>query len=305
MSLGIGFALAIICSVVWVTADALRKRITAHFDALELAVCLHWIQLPLLALLLGVPFVWPQSEWGQSFVWELQPGYWLPAMPTIVCNALANVLFLRALQLSDLSLSVPYLSLTPVMAMFSGWLVVGEVPTFIGMVGVCTIGLGALVLNPGKREGGRFRPIQTLLNEKGSLAMLGVGALWSISVAFDKAAVNLSNPLTHAAVLALTGGFILEMMRRRKPSHEFMARFLRAWLLVIVTTSVITAALFVQLAAYEFIEVAYVEAMKRSIGLVGSVLIGWLIFKESDVAQRLFGVCVMAIGVCLILFATN
>ena len=68
MSLGIGFALAIICSVVWVTADALRKRITAHFDALELAVCLHWIQLPLLALLLGVPFVWPQSEWGQSFV---------------------------------------------------------------------------------------------------------------------------------------------------------------------------------------------------------------------------------------------
>ena len=72
-----------------------------------------------------------------------------------------------------------------------------------------------------------------------------------------------------------------------------------------MTTGAITLAMFTQLVAFEFIEVAYVEAIKRSIGLVGSVLVGWLVFRESNITQRLFGVCVMAVGVCLILFAAS
>ena len=303
MSITIGLILALVCAVVWVTADGLRKQITGQFDAVELGVCLHGLQLPFLAALMVVPWVFPNTEWSAAFTLEFQSGYWLPAIPTLLCNAVANVLFLRALQLSDLSLSIPYLSLTPVLAMFSGWLIVGEIPTILGVVGVITIGLGALVLNPGKSDDGRFRPIQTLLNEKGSLAMLGVAVLWSLAVAFDKSAVSLSSPLAHAASLAISGTVILEVWRRRSPSHVFAARFRSGWRLVVLTTAVITAGMLLQLAAYAFIEVAYVEAIKRSIGLVGSVVVGWLFFRERRLSQRLFGVSVMAVGVCLILFA--
>ena len=305
MSLTIGIMLALGCGVAWVAADGLRKQLASRFDALELAVCIHWLQLPFLAVLLAVIMAMPDREWTAPFRFHLEAGYWMPALPTIVCNAVANAMFVRALQLSDLSLSVPYLSLTPVMAMATGWAVVGEIPTTLGMIGVFTIGVGALVLNPGKSEGGRFRPLHTLLNERGSMVMLGVGALWSIAVAFDKAAVAQSSPLTHAAVLALTGGILLELLRRRTPSHQFMDRFRRGWIAVTVTTGAITLAMFTQLVAFELIEVAYVEAIKRSIGLVGSVLVGWLVFRESNITQRLFGVCVMAVGVCLILFAAS
>ena len=305
MPITVGIILALACGLAWVAADGLRKQLASRFDALELAVCLHWLQLPFLALLLTAAMLLPSGEWSEPFTFNLKPGYWLPALPTIVCNALANAMFVRALQLSDLSLSVPYLSLTPVMAMITGFFVVGEIPNTLGIIGVMTIGVGALVLNPGKNDGGRFRPIHTLLNERGSLVMLGVGALWSIAVAFDKAAVALSSPLTHAGILAITGGIILEGLRRRTPSNEFMKRFRGGMGAVTVTTGAITLAMFTQLLAYKFIEVAYVEAIKRSIGLVGSVMVGWLIFKESNIAQRMTGVCVMAVGVCLILFAAT
>ena len=305
MTTTLGLMLAFGCAVIWVTADGLRKHITSQFDALELGVCLHGLQVPFLAALLVVPWVFPNSEWSATaFSLEFQSGYWLPALPTILCNAMANVLFLRALQLSDLSLSVPYLSLTPVFAMLTGWLVVGEIPTALGLTGVMIIGLGALVLNPGKSDNGRFQPIQTLLDEKGSLAMLGVAALWSIAVAFDKAAVSLSSPLAHAMTLAVSGTIILEMWRRRTPSHAFVARIRNGWRLVVVTAAVITAGMLLQLAAYAFVEVAYVEAIKRSVGLIGSVAVGWLFFRERNLSQRLLGVSVMAVGVCFILFAT-
>ena len=305
MTTTLGVLLAFSCALVWVTADGLRKHITSQFDAVELGVCLHGLQVPFLAVLLTVPWVLPNSEWSATaFSLEFQSGYWLPAIPTLLCNAVANVLFLRALQLSDLSLSIPYLSLTPVFAMLTGWLVVGEVPTTLGLTGVMIIGFGALVLNPGKSSTGRFQPIQTLLDEKGSLAMLGVAALWSLAVAFDKAAVHQSSPLAHAMTLAVSGTIILEMWRRRTPSRAFIARIRNGWRLVAVTAAIITAGMLLQLAAYAYIEVAYVEAIKRSMGLVGSVAVGWLFFRERHLSQRLLGVSVMAVGVCFILFAT-
>ena len=303
MTITLGLILTFGCALAWVTADGLRKHITRQFDAAELGVCLHGLQAPLLVALVAVPWVFPNSEWSAAtFSIEFQSGYWLPALPSLLCNAVANVLFLRALQLSDLSLCVPYLALTPVFAMLTGWLIVGEVPTLLGVTGVLIIGLGALVLNPGKSPSGRFQPIQTLLNEKGSLAMLGVAMLWSIAVAFDKEAVGQSSPLAHAMVLALSGAIILELWRRRTPSHAFLARTRKGWRLVAVTAAVMTVGMLLQLAAYAFIEVAYVEAIKRSMGLIGSVAVGWLFFQERNLSQRLLGVSVMAVGVCFILF---
>ena len=104
--------------------------------------------------------------------------------------------------------------------------------------------------------------------------------------------------------LAVSGTIILEMWRRRTPSHAFVARIRNGWRLVVVTAAVITAGMLLQLAAYAFVEVAYVEAIKRSVGLIGSVAVGWLFFRERNLSQRLLGVSVMAVGVCFILFAT-
>jgi multidrug transporter EmrE-like cation transporter len=71
--------------------------------------------------------------------------------------------------------------------------------------------------------------------------------------------------------------------------------------LLMGTTLVITVALLAQLWAYHYVNVAYVEAIKRSLGMVGSVLIGWWFFNEASVGRRIGAVAAMAVGVCLIL----
>ena len=92
MPLTIGIVLALGCGVAWVAADGLRKQLASRFDALELAVCIHWLQLPFLAVLLAVVMAIPDSEWTAPFRFHLEAGYWLPAVPTIVCNAVANAM---------------------------------------------------------------------------------------------------------------------------------------------------------------------------------------------------------------------
>ena len=302
MGMTIGLVLAFTSAFGWAAADALRKRLASSLSALELAVSLHWFQLPFLVFgLLIAHWLVPEHELSGLFQWRLEPGYWAWAAPTFVLNAAANLLFIRALQLSDLSLTIPYLSLTPVLAAFSGWVIVGEAPTTLGLVGVLVIGIGALVLNPGNAGRGLLSPFLALRKERGSWVMLGVACLWSVSIAFDKRALLYASPLTHTMILAFTGGIMLEAYRRRNSGESLRERVSQAPVLVVLTTGVITGALLLQLASYNYLHIAYVEAIKRSLGLVASVLIGWWLFGESSLVRRLAGVLVMALGVSLIL----
>ena len=286
----------------WVAADALRKRLAIRLTALELAAALHFCQLPIVLVGLALGHgVLAEGELQEMLSWRLDNAYWLVALPSVLCNALANLLFVRALQLSDLSLTIPYLSLTPVLALLSSWLVVGEIPAASGIVGVAVIGLGALVLNPSGANGSGFHPLRALREEKGSLAMLGVACLWSVSVAFDKRALAHSSPIAHTAVLAVTGALILNHVRQRRSDAVLLERLRPVGGLLMVTTLVITAALIAQLWSYHYVPVAYVEAIKRSLGMVGAVAVGWWFFNEGSMGRRLAAVGTMAGGVCLIL----
>ena len=297
-----GLLLTLASGLGWVAADALRKRLATRLTALELAVGLHLFQIPLILCGLVAAHVGGgSSELAQVVMWKLEPEYWQMALPSIICNAIANLLFVRALQLSDLSLTIPYLSLTPVLALFSGWIVVGEMPTVLGILGVVVIGVGALTLNPNAEGERGFRPLHALRSERGSLAMLGVACLWSVSVAFDKRALMHGSPITHSAVLAGTGALILELVRRRSSADALLPRLKPVSSLLLGTTLVITLSLLAQLWAYQYVPVAYVEAIKRSLGMVGAVVVGWWVFQESSLHRRLTAVVVMAAGVSFIL----
>ena len=302
--IGIGLALTIGCSLGWVAADALRKRLSEGLSALEVAIGLHLFQLPIIAITLLLSETSTTGDHAFDVIsWSLDSSYWMLAAPSIICNAIANLLFVRALQLSDLSLTIPYLSLTPVLALFTSWLVVGEVPALMGVVGVMIIAFGALVLNPNEKDRGGFHPIRALLNERGSLAMLGVAALWSISVSFDKRALEYASPISHTTILAVSGAIILEFVRQRRSPVTIWSALKPSAGLMGVTTVVVFVALLAQLWAYHYTPVAYVEAIKRSIGMLGAVAVGWWMFDESSIYRRLVAVSVMGLGVCLILLS--
>ena len=62
-------------------------------------------------------------------------------------KALSAMMLQRALQLTPLSLCVPYLAFTPLWLLVISFFLVHETPTVRGVIGVCVITAGAYMLN--------------------------------------------------------------------------------------------------------------------------------------------------------------
>ena len=306
----IGLLLALLSAVFWASLDITRKHIGGSMTASAAVIGLMFWQAPLIA-----PFL-AGTEAGLSpaasnplyeilFVGvpSLTLDYGLLAAVSVALNIVANLLFLRAVQISPLSLTTPYLAFTPVFSALAAYLTIGQEPTGWGIAGIGTVCLGAFFLNPGQTEAGILAPLKALWDERGSLYMVVVALLWSVTPVVDKEAAAMTSPMWHTLVLALGIGLGLVGWRlaRDRRAAELLdeLRSMRGWL--IAGGFFLVGAMVLQLASYEFIKIAYVETLKRAVGVLGAILAGWILFEEKDIARGLGGALVMAAGVAMIL----
>ena len=74
----------------------------------------------------------------------------LQFMVTVIASScillFARVLYQRALSVAPLSLTVPFLSFTPVLLVFIAFVFLNERPSSLGLIGVLTVGLGGYLL---------------------------------------------------------------------------------------------------------------------------------------------------------------
>jgi len=132
----IGFSLGVAAALCWAGLDVVRKALAQKGSPTALAVF----------LLLGqVPFVAAWAVYDRTWVTDAQ--YWPPAVASMSMNALANVLFMRSVQLSPLSRTVPFLSLTPVFSALVAMPLLAEIPGPMHWAGILLVVLGAMVLN--------------------------------------------------------------------------------------------------------------------------------------------------------------
>lgn len=294
----VGFLIGAVSAIGWATLDALRKSVGERVAATTAVAAMALFQLPLLVAALAVgeltgPFPEPWSGF-MGGIPEVGVDYLPPMLGSIALNIFANWLFYRAVTISPLGLTVPYLSFTPVFTALTAFVVLGQSPTVWGLVGIFIVTVGAFFLNGGS--------LSSLRKERGSLYMIAVAGLWSLTPALDKVAVDRSSVLFHMTMLA-TGIFAAFWVLRAvgDRSTTTMLREMRAapWLLAL--TGVLTVfALVLQLWAYAFIDVAYVETVKRALGVLAAVLVGWRVFGEGDLRRRLVAAAVIAVGVAAI-----
>ena len=306
-----GAILTILCSIGWASADVLRKKLATDRAPLDLSIRLAATQL--LIVLLISPFLLHMPELEGWSLWQLRSAYWLYALPTFICSSIGHLLFIKALRTSDLSLTIPFLSFSPIFVMLTGVLLLGERPSLLAGFGICIVVLGAVKLDnrssnatPHQRAATRESDYQ-----RGRLLMLGTALSWSIAAAFDKGAVAQSTPLTHLILLLTATCSLLTLFKRCfhprvgtgavAEEDRLKGQFLQdrqLWL----TSAVMLLSFALQLAAYTQWEVAYVESIKRAIGLICSVAFGAFIFHEGDPLSRLPAVLTMGIGsTCVIL----
>ena len=278
----IGFALGVAAALCWAGLDVVRKALAGEASPTALAVF----------LMVGVvPFV---GAWAVlDGTWITDARYWLPASASMGMNALANVLFMRSVQLSPMSRTVPFLSLTPVFSALAAIPLLGEVPGMRHWAGISLVVVGALVLNSDLSD----RWWQSVSQEKGAPFMIAVALLWSLSTALDKLALPHASPASHSFVLTSGGAALLVVWVLLRQKHGELGQVLgapRGLLLALIAFAV--AALAFQMLALPRLWVAVLETLKRAFGVLGSVVSGRVFFLEPITSRKLIAASLMVVG---------
>ena len=119
---------------------------------------------------------------------------------------------------SDLSLSMPMLSFTPVFLIGTSYLLLHEVPSAAGVAGICIIVSGSYVLNISAEHEHFLDPVRSMVQNRGSWYMLIVAFLFAASVNYDKIAMLNSDPVFGMAftLLIIGGAFAVIVVFSRK-----------------------------------------------------------------------------------------
>ena len=281
-----GFTLGVAAALCWAGLDVVRKALAGKASPTALA----------LFLMLGVlPFLGVWAVADQTWVSDVR--YWPPALASMAMNALANVLFMRSVQLSPLSRTVPFLSLTPVISALAAIPLLGEVPGSMHWAGISLVVVGALVLNSDLSDSW-WRSVS---HEKGAPYMIAVAFLWACSTALDKLALGHASPASHAFLLS--GGsatILLSWLLSRGKQGELREVVLAPRALLAGLIGFAVAALALQMLALQWLWVAVVETLKRAFGVFGSVVFGRLFFGEPITSRKVAAVVLMVAGTTLL-----
>ena len=250
---------------------------------------------------------------------SIGPDFFAAVAITSILNILGLSLIFKALSSSDLSLSVPMLSFTPVILIGTSYIILHEVPSMFGFAGICIIVSGSYVLNIAEEHEHYLDPIKAMMRNRGSWYMLIVAFLFAISINFDKIALLNSDPFFGMALTVTTIGVALLLIcayyryagRKRSQVHSSsnadeapqyvraipIQKFFLLTLLIGVFVAVEAASVNVALTLQI---VPYVIAIKR-LSIIFMVLYGTLVFSEGDIKKRVMGASLMVAGAIIIL----
>ncbi|MFW5730693.1 MAG: EamA family transporter [Desulfonatronovibrionaceae bacterium] len=279
--------LSFLTAVCEAAKDGLCKKSLTTLDVLTISWAWKALSLPfILPLLLftEIPDQLPARFW-----WSLAVGGSL--------NILATVIYIKALEKTDLSIALPLLSFTPVFLLVTSPVMVGDRPGEWGYLGVLFIFAGSYLLGIRERQT-VLSPLKALFRDQGARLMLVVALIWSLAANVDKTGVLSSSPFFWAVSVQsfIAAGLSIILWVKRPARTGLKAGELK---LLFLTGLFTGAGLIFQMSAISTGLVPYVIAIKRTSIVMGVLAGGWL-FMEKDLKIRLAASVVMLAGVIII-----
>lgn len=267
--------------------DVYSKKSLIKVDEYVVAWSIRVFALPFLLIPLlftGIPII--------------KNNYWIALLTGGTLNVGATVLYMKALKYSDLSISVPMVTFTPVFLLLTSPVLVGEFPNITGIMGIILIVCGSYVLNIKQGKGGVLKPFKHLIKEKGPRYMLLVALIWSITSNIDKIGIKSSSIVFWIISINIFSSIILTpflILKKKSPQLKNLAC---VKILSLVGFFAALRSIFQMWAIY-LTMVAYVISIKRC-SVIFSIIFGYIIFKEKGIRERLSGAFLMVLGVFLI-----
>jgi len=148
---------------------------------------------------------------------------------------------------------------------------------------------------------GIFKPLTSIFKEKGSVYMIIVATIFSVTAALAKVAINHSSALFFGIAyfpLVAVVLFPIVIVRYRRGLID-LNNLKGEGRLLILLGIIFASAILTHCLSISMAKVAYVVSVKR-LSMIFGVIYGWLIFKESHILSRLLGTALMVFGVILI-----
>ena len=284
------FFLSILTAIFASARDFQSKRFLSRVDPLTVSWALSLFSVPVLGVVLaltGIPAV--------------DSPFFLLVAAAGSALTVGWILYMRALSVSEMSLTIPMISFSPLFLLVLAPLFVGEFPSPIGTVGVILIVIGTYVLALPRASFGFFSPFRALLHEPGPRRMLAAAGAFSFAAVFEKAGITRSSPILFAFSENVFAALVMIPIIYLKHPSGF--RETRANRNALVPIGVCVAMMFVcQATSLKLGPVAYVVAIKR-FSVLFSVLAGGVFLREQQLGARLAGSAVMLCGILCIAWA--
>jgi drug/metabolite transporter (DMT)-like permease len=281
------FYLSLTCAISVAAVDALSKKVLGEIDPITVA----WVRLGYCIPFLAVTFLFVRIP-------KLDETFFAVVLLMLPLEVTALLLYTHALQQSPLSLTVPFLALTPVFLIFTAGLILGERPDASGLAGIVMIAFGSYLLNLGNLRQGWLAPFRSILREGGSWKMIIVAFLYSITSTLGKVAIRHSSPKFFGIVyFPLLAVLVLPFLgRARNGAYRVLFSRKRLFLLIGLFQTIM---ILTHVTAINLIEVPYMISIKRT-SLLFAILFGRLFFGEKKVFERILGGTCMVAGAALI-----
>lgn len=283
-----GFILAFGTAVSEALKDITSKYNLHHIDEYTAAFSMHLVQSILLiplVLYLGIEEMSPRFLYALGASSVLQLGVIL--------------LYFKAIKRSEISVTIPLITLTPLFMLLTSPIMIGEFPSALGIVGIVLIVAGTYISNLSEDPKQVFAPFKSLVKNQGSRYMLLVAFIWSITANIDKIGVEETSPIYWAFSKDFVILFYLIPILVLKSKQPLLQINNRKWPLLMVgffkSTSVVT-----QMFAIQFILVPYVISIKRASSIF-IILFAFLYMGEKkNFRNRMIGIIVILIGLFVI-----
>jgi drug/metabolite transporter (DMT)-like permease len=233
---------------------------------------------------------------------HVPPAFWRDMTVVAVLTVAGNALLVQAVRLTDLSVLGPVNAYKSIVSLIPGMVLLGEFPGLMGLAGMALIVGGSYFIvdkradQPGRNVFLRF------FTDRGVQYRFAAMALAATEAVFLKRALLASSPLLTFACWAVMGlgaaAVAVPLILRDGMEREWRLATanVRTYLWLATTTGLMQLCTIVVLAGFR---VGYALALFQTSTLI-SVFLGWRVFREGNIGQRLVGSVVMVAGAVLI-----
>jgi len=282
------FIYAFVCAISLATADALSKKaLDDDTDPYIVAWVRTGYAAPFIAVI--IPFI---------DIPELDSVFYLVTFLAVPLDIIAVLLYMKAIKVSPLSLTLPFLSLTPIFLIVTSYVILGEKPDKFGFIGIILVVIGAYLLNVHTISQGFLAPFMAIAKEKGSVLMIIVAFIFSIGACLGKISVQHSSPAFFSVIYIFLLSLFLFIIVNFKSKH-FLSKSISRPVPFIFIGMLIAIMIITHLKAISLIEVSYMVSVKR-LSILFGILYGVMFFKETNIKERFLGATVMVSGIILI-----